>query len=157
MGRSLLYVAIVAGVIVSFGWLEAGRRARGHAKGVGTPPVGEVTIADPSHHWKTGGFAQMTPPIYLPSSDGKERIEVWLRVPVGSRIRVIARPGVEPTLSYPPDTVADRIDLRDGDDRASVSDVRGTRFVEGGEIFHVYRRLGGAGLSGFEWPRGNPV
>jgi hypothetical protein len=118
-----------------------------------------VGIEDPSRYWTDSGFAEMTPPLRLPSRDGRERIRVWLRVPPGQFLGLERGPrGL--SLTYPPGTIADRADQSDEDDASSVGDVRGTRFeADGREIFHVLRRLDGPGssrLSGLEWRRGDP-
>lgn len=125
---------------------------RGDAKDA-EADVSDVAIVDPASHWSSGGFVEMVPPIRLPSRDGRERIEVWLRIPDGGVIRVLRTAEGRPTLSYPPGTIADRLDLSDARDRGSVQDVRGTRFAIGGERFHVLRRLEAQGLQGLEWPR----
>ncbi|HEY8088865.1 MAG TPA: hypothetical protein VIF09_13490 [Polyangiaceae bacterium] len=115
-----------------------------------------VTIADPSRYWTDSEFVEMTPPLRLPSRDGRERIRVWLRIPPGEHFGLEQGPrGV--ALTYPPGTIADRTDQGDEGDASSVGDVRGTRFEDAGrEVFHVLRRLDGAGssqLSGLEWRR----
>jgi hypothetical protein len=115
---------------------------------------GRVSIDDPRTYWTRTGFVEMTPPIRLPSRDGRERITVWLRVPEGENIALVWRDG-RPRLTYPPGTVADRVDLRDGQDPGSVEDVRGTQFTSGGEYFHVLRPLGLGDLAGVEWARGD--
>lgn len=116
-----------------------------------------LAIRDPATFWKQGGFVRMTPPIRLPSRDGRESIEVWLSIPEGATLGVAHPESGAPTLVYPAGTRADRVDLRDGSDATSVTDVRGTSFVDGGrELFHVLRpegAPGGARLAGFEWPR----
>lgn len=118
------------------------------------PSVSSVSIADPATYWSRGGFAPMTPPIRLPSRDGREQILVWLRIPGDARIDVVPGATGHPTLAYPPGTVADRVDMNVGEDPRSIHDVRGTRFQAGGEWFHVLRRLdGGVALRGLEWPR----
>ena len=124
----------------------------------GEPSRGVVSVAidDPAQYWEAGGFAAMTPPVRLPSRDGRERIAVWLRIPDGENLRVERGPAGGVELAYPEGTVADRADMSDGADARSVGDVRGTRFVgEGRELFHVLRRLddGSPRLSGVEWAR----
>ena len=118
-----------------------------------------VAIGNPDTYWTSAGFTEMTSPIRPPSRDGKESIRVWLRVPEGKSIGIGHGEDGAPLLSYPEGTVADRVDLRDGADPRSVTDVRGTSFtVEDGELFHVLRRLDGDAdvrLSGVEWRRGD--
>jgi hypothetical protein len=126
--------------------------------------VKSVAIGDPATYWTRGGFVEMTPPVRLPSQDGKEYIAIWLRLPETGLLRIVRREGKEPTLSYPPGTVADRVDLRDARIPSSVTDVRGTRFDGGQEYFHVLRSVAPHGdqrtpplLSGVEWKRGDAV
>jgi hypothetical protein len=97
----------------------------------------------------------MTPPIRLPSRDGLEQITVWLRIPEGQTLRVRRRDDGSAGLSYPPGTIAERVDLGDGRDPASVEDVRGTRFEADDEYFHVLRPQEDSDLLGYEWPRDN--
>jgi hypothetical protein len=119
--------------------------------------VRPVSIVRPDTYWASHGFVEMTPPIRLPSRDGAERIIVWLRVPDGQRIAVVRRADGAATLSYPTETVSDRVDIRDWREPSSVQDVRGTRFEQGQEYFHVLRPLSPAGLEGLEWPRGDQL
>ena len=122
-------------------------------------PFHEVRIDAPETYWTEGEFAEMTPPIHFPSADGREHTTVWLRLPPGALLTVRWRPDGTASLVYPPGTVADRADLADGTDPASVVDVRGTRFEEQGrEVFHVLHRAGpelAGDLAGFEWQRGD--
>jgi hypothetical protein len=114
----------------------------------GARAIEEQGIEDPGTYWSREGFVEMVPPILLPSQDGRERITVRLRIPDGAMLRVA------PLLAYPPGTIADRVELRNGDDPGSVVDVRGTTFEASGvEVFHVLRRLDGVGLSGVAWRR----
>jgi hypothetical protein len=119
------------------------------------PGVGRISIVDPATYWTSRGFAHMTPPIRLPSRDGKELIVVWLHVPDASRIGVARRADGSPTLIYPDGTIADRADMTDGSSARTVTDVRGTRFANDIEMFHVLRPLDPAGLRGVEWARGD--
>src|SRR5262249_16671586 len=107
-----------------------------------------IRIDDPGQHWRVDGFVEMVTPLEPPTtSDGRDRITVWLKLPEGEAI------ASGPSLRYPAETVADRVEYSAGE----VVDVRGTRFVAGGgELFHVLRREGRA-LSGFEWRRGDAV
>jgi hypothetical protein len=123
------------------------------AGGARRASVVPLSVADPATHWARARFAEMTPPIRLPSRDGKERISVRLFVPDEGRIGVVRR-GARASLVYPPGTIADRVDMRDFRDQGSIQDVRGTRFAEGGEeYFHVLRPLVHGQLDGVEWPR----
>jgi hypothetical protein len=120
------------------------------------PSVARVWIQHPGTYWKEAGFFELTPPIRLPSRDGLEKITIWLRIPEGQTLRVRRRGDGTAELSYPPGTVADRVDLRDGQDDASVEDVRGIRFETEDEYFRVLRAQDDASdLFGFEWPRGS--
>jgi hypothetical protein len=118
-------------------------------------PLSLVTVDAPESYWASGGFVEMTPPIRLPSRDGRERIVVWLRIPPEGQITVARLADGRMSLEVPPGTIADRVDMRDGSDARSVADVRGTRFGVGDEYFHVLRPLPGAVLAGIEWPRGS--
>jgi hypothetical protein len=115
--------------------------------------VARVWIHDRGRYWKEEGFFELTPPIRVPSRDGLEKITVWLRIPEGRTLEIRRREDGAPELFYPPGTIADRVDLRDGQDDDSVEDVRGTRFEVDGEYFHVLRPQDDSDLSGYEWPR----
>jgi hypothetical protein len=117
--------------------------------------VAPVAIEEPATYWERSGFVEMVPPIRLPSAEGRERIAVWLRIPDGERIGVVPGAGGRPTLTFPSGAVADRLDMRDGEEAGSVQDVRGTRFELGREVFHVLRPIGPSRLVGVEWPRGD--
>ena len=126
--------------------------------------IKSVAIEDPATYWTRSGFVEMTPPVRLPSQDGNEYIAIWLRLPEAGLLRIERREGSEPTLSYPPGTVADRVDMRDARIPSSVTDVRGTRFEGGQEYFHVLRSVTPPGdhratpfLSGVEWKRGDAL
>jgi hypothetical protein len=131
------------------------------ALGAPRKPAVPLTIADPVTYWTDGRFAEMVPPIRLPTSpDGNDHITVWLRIPDGQRVRV-ERTGERSSLVYPPGTVADRVEMRepasvDGQHVWHVTDVRGTRLGEDGrERFHSLQPAApnSAGLEGFEWRR----
>jgi hypothetical protein len=122
------------------------------------PTLVAITMADPATYWTRNGFVLLTPPIRLPSQDGDERIDVWIRIPDGAHIRVLPGEGGRTTIELPTGTIVDRADLSDGRDPGSVQDVRGTRVGQGGqEYFHVLRPAGAAGLAGFEWRRDDPT
>lgn len=136
--------------------------------------VVEVARAEIVDHdaWAKQGFVEMTPPVRLPS-DGtaRDKIEVWLRIPEGARIRTAKLPDGRATIAFPPGTIADRVEswgYEKSDAAAattstswkySVTDVRGTRLGAGGkEMFHVFVPTGAephARLVGWEWPRGD--
>jgi hypothetical protein len=120
-----------------------------------------LRIDDPATYWPKTGFAEMVPPVYLPTSmDERDRIRVWIRVPDDGRIEVERPRGV---LRFPPGTVADRVESscrEDSDDEGCrVMDVRGTTFAAGGaEQFHVYQPdpdAQEARMLGWEWRRGH--
>jgi hypothetical protein len=162
--RRRVLVAVGAVVLAGAATLLSVGPIRARMTGV-TP----VTIEDPATYWTRSGFVEMTPPVRLPSQDGRERIVIWLRLPENSVLRVVHREGERATLSYPPGTVADRVDMRDARRASSVADVRGTRFESGQEYFHVLRSLAPPGksaagptgtaalLNGLEWKRGDAV
>ncbi|MCA9684072.1 MAG: hypothetical protein KC457_17865 [Myxococcales bacterium] len=124
--------------------------------------VRRISIAEPSQHWQREGFVEMVPPIRLPTATpGEDDVVVWLRIPEGGVISTRPRSddGAGLILSFPPGTVADRVESRGRGSRRGVIDVRGTRLGEGSEAgeewMHTLRRDGGAqgGLFGYEWPR----
>jgi hypothetical protein len=144
---------VVPGLVPGARWLSSpGEEAR-------PSPVHEVLIDAPDTYWTQRDFVEMTPPIRFPSADGREHTTVWLRLPPGASLTVRWRPDGTASLVVPPGTVADRADLADGTDPASVVDVRGTRFEDQGrEVFHVLHRAGpelAGDLAGFEWGRGD--
>ena len=149
--------AIVGAVAVAIRWIPAA--SIGQRRHAPAP----VEIADPATHWTADGFAEMVPPIRLPTStNGHDHITVWLRVPDGAGIRV-EHDGDRLTLVYPPGTVADRVEMRepaDADDEHAwrVVDVRGTRLGDGDEYFHTLQPIsrGARSLAGFEWVRSDP-
>jgi hypothetical protein len=109
-------------------------------------------------YWQSNGFAEMVGALRLPTNSARtEKIQVWLKVPDGSKIKarkVNGPKGDRITLEYPPGTVADRINFLQG--RSLVGDVRGARINENGEmIYHVYGKAkkGDSFLSGYEWAR----
>ncbi len=104
--------------------------------------------------WLDSGFVQLEPALRLPSRvDGLDRIEIWVRFPPEGKISARWLPEQQRNiLVYPPGTVADRVEMPDGQ---HVVDVRGTELgTDGAELFHVYRREGD-GLRGFIWERDN--
>ncbi len=108
--------------------------------------------------WSEEGFVELVPPIRPPtSSDGSDRITVWIRLPAGAQIRTENTSG-EPRLRMPIGAELDRVEVTQHGDCASavVEDVRGTRFQADGEVFHVFRRREGL-LWGLEWARGDAV
>lgn len=108
--------------------------------------------------WAEDGFVELVPPIRPPtSSDGRDTITVWLRLPAGARITTELSAG-EPRLRMPAGAELDRVEyFTNGDalDTAVVEDVRGTTFAKDGEEFHVLRRRG-QGLVGRAWLRDDP-
>lgn len=130
---------------------------------VGESPESEVAlhpnvlpkrIDAPGTHWRDSGFVKMVPPVRLPSDQaGADRIVVWLKVGDGTIGARQADDG-RVLLSYPPGTVADRVESM-GD---AVIDVRGTTLErDGAELFHVYvaEHEAPSALVGWEWRRGD--
>lgn len=152
-------VLLALGVALSCG---GGCKGWGMNEEIPIPPgIEEIRINAPQSHWKNAGFAEMVPPILLPT-DGRDRarIEDWLFIPAGAKIDVITHTHTgEPTLKYPEGTIADRVEwwLLGEAKKPTVSDVRGGSIGAGGEQrFHVYRpEKSGAGvpLIGFEWAK----
>jgi hypothetical protein len=140
--------------------------------------VSELTIDEPRTHW-TSDFIALVPAIHPPTThDREDLIQVWLKLPAGGRIGVRHLPEQDRyTLTYPPGTVADRVEYYYlGDDTPdlvdyapfapedaesqqwTVADVRGTRLVDDDQHFHVYRPVDGdphAKLVGWSWQRGD--
>jgi hypothetical protein len=123
----------------------------------------ELTIRTPERYWSENGFAKMVPPVRLPGREhGRDRTQVWLKLPKGSRITTRWLPDqARHVLEYPDGTIADRVEYwARGDSTSSweysVADVRGTRLASGKEFFHAYRPIAQrlhAPLRGFEWSR----
>ena len=63
-------------------------------------------------HWRGHGFALMMPPVRLPTThDGRDVIQVWLRVPEGQKIHARDLPDqARHTLVFPPGTRSDRVE-----------------------------------------------
>jgi hypothetical protein len=106
--------------------------------------------------WIENGYVEMVPPLRLPSRpDGSEQIEVWIKFAPTGKIGVKwLEDQKRHALTYPPGTIADRLEFLDG---KHVVDVRGTAIGDGGqEVFHVYRPSG-KGLVGYDWKRDDPA
>lgn len=144
---------------------DDGREGEGGAQNAGLIEVARAEIVD-HDSWAKQGFVEMTPPVRLPSDGaGRDKIEVWLRVPEGGRITARKLADGRATIAFPPGTIADRVESwgyarAEGDGggwKYSVTDVRGTRLdVNGAEMFHVFVPVGpepGARLVGWEWAR----
>ncbi|HVY44381.1 MAG TPA: hypothetical protein VHB21_00825, partial [Minicystis sp.] len=102
--------------------------------------------------WIADGYIELVPALRLPSHvNGVDRIEVWLKVPEGAKISAKHLDAQKRwTLVYPKGTIADRLEMPDGE---HIADVRGTELGDGGaEYFHVYRPDGGK-MKGFIWKR----
>ena len=143
-------------------WLAAGVAA-----GAGEDGVRRLELDQ--NHWRDHGFALMTPPVRLPTThDGRDVIQVWLRVPEGQKIRTRYLPDqARHTLTFPPGTRSDRVESLHlpASEGASphtipaltIMDVRGTVIEsDGSQCFHVLRpRNGEAGapLTGWSWDR----
>jgi len=121
----------------------------------------EVQIPNDLHYWENAAFAEMVPPVRLPSDkDHLESIRVWLRIPENQKISVSwIESQSRYSLVYPPGTVADRVDSsRDQvGTPEGVDDVRGARIDERGDtIFHDFQQVPGESrdlLMGYEWKR----
>jgi len=108
--------------------------------------IPDLSVRHAGHDW-----ALMTSPIEAPMSrDGRQRIAVWLRVPVGARLDV-RDDGRRSLLAYPAGTCGERVESRDG----RPIDVRGTVFEQTGEEFHALRGDERGRLVGFAWRRGD--
>lgn len=133
----------------------------------GTVEVARAEIVD-HDAWAKQGFVEMTPPVRLPSDGAaRDKIEVWVRVPDGARIKGRKLPDGRATIEFPPGTIADRVEswgyakseTNPNAWKYSVTDVRGTRLdADGKEMFHVFVPTGPeplARLVGWEWQRGD--
>jgi hypothetical protein len=138
------------------------------------PPVKAPTrlAIDDHDNWKNAGFVEMVPPVRLPTN-GFERdlIEVWLKIPEGGVIKTRRLPDGTPSIRFPSGTISDRVErlgyeeASDGDKvpwpgnwKWTVTDVRGTKLTDDGELFHVYVPARAGALSplmGWEWDRGD--
>ena len=138
---------VIAGAALAIGAVAGAVYLLQGARGAG-PGVTSLRIAD-ADTWAKHGFVPMTPPVRLPTDrDRRDRIVVWLKVGDGTITARDAR-----TLAFPAGTVADRVETV-GD---ALVDVRGTRLVADGELFHVYVAEDEAPspLVGWEWRRGD--
>ncbi len=131
---------------------------------MGPLPAGAHLLPDGSNYWKANGFVPMEPPVRLPTDRrGLGRVEVELLLPRSGVIRTRHLADQDRTvLSYPPGTIADRVEYRRRSGGLIVADVRGTRIAaDGHEIYRLYRPRDGASppgseaLFGYEWPRDN--
>jgi hypothetical protein len=115
-------------------------------------------------YWRQVGFVDMEPPVRLPTDKSiQEYVMVWLRIPAGKKIGVRWLPREKRyTLTFPPGTVADRIDGGVNQKQAmftldGIADVRGaTIAADGGTWWHVYEPVPGKSpkwLSGYAWLR----
>jgi hypothetical protein len=112
--------------------------------------VNPVTRPASLSWWREQGFVELQPPLRLPTDVGEhDHITVWIKIPAGAKMRTSIVDG-RATLTMPPGTIADRIEL--DDDR--ITDVRGTQFTADGEWFHDYRPHVGK-LDGWQWLRGD--
>jgi hypothetical protein len=157
---------VTAGVVLALVWAVASRcgdegEAEGEAEGQGDDVLARITIPDPSDHWAREGFVEMVPAIRLPSSSAEaEDVAIWLRLPADAVIETQwseARGGW--VLTFPPGTVADRVEQRGRGAKRGVVDVRGTMITEDGQQLHTLRRAGSeadAPLFGYAWPRSDP-
>lgn len=107
-------------------------------------PVTAVDLGDPDNYFKRD-YVELIPAVRLPTDpEGRDQIHVYVKLPKRGRFDV----DKDGRLRVPDGTVAERVESYDG----KVIDVRGIRFDDGKQWFHVYRRSGER-LAGFEWPR----
>ena len=143
--------------------------ARGHLKGADDPPalpedVSYVRERRTPDSYTKEGYVELVGPARPPTSpDHSVRINVFLKLPEGARIRVAEIGSADFTLTMPTGAVAVRVESAGtGDIDAPPSsswrilDVRGTTFGDRGEQFVVLRpaaKVYGE-LLGVTWPRG---
>ena len=152
-------VRAIAGMTMTACLWNASAWGQEQVKTQSTPQ--EVQIPNDLHYWENAGFAEMVPPVRLPSDkDHLESIRVWLRVPEDQKISVSwVESQSRYSLIYPPGTVADRVDSSKSDPASTegVDDVRGARIDErSNTIFHDYETVPGESpdwLKGYEWKR----
>lgn len=119
------------------------------------------------NYWKQSGFVEMVPPVRLPTDKSiHEYVRVWLRIPAGRNVAVTWLPDQKRyTLTFPPGTVADRIDGGEHAKQAmftvdGIADVRGATLVADGKTWwHVYEPVPGRSstwLHGYAWRRTGP-
>lgn len=142
----------------------AGTRAESHASAsssVASSTVEPVTLERQDGHWAREGFVELVPPVRLPTSHpGQDRIEVFVQIPAGGRIRTEWLDEQDRwTIALPAGTRLDRVEsLRygEGADAWTVADVRGSTLGRDPVTDHVYRPESGqpeAPLLGLRWPR----
>jgi len=100
-----------------------------HAQGI---QLHAVQVPNDISFWKKAGFAEMTPPMRLPTDKSIEDfIQVWLKVPDDRKIIVDwLKDQKRLTLKFPPGTVADRVEIMKNAPHAmqvinGIEDVRG--------------------------------
>ncbi|HEX5436473.1 MAG TPA: hypothetical protein VFW98_04905 [Gemmatimonadaceae bacterium] len=127
-----------------------------------------VRIPNTLSYWPQHGFVQMEPPVRLPTTKSiHEYVMVWLRIPAGEKIGVRWLPDQKRyTLTFPPGTVADRIDGGQNAKQAmftvnGIADVRGATIAADGRVWwHVYEPVPGKSskwLMGDAWLRSGPA
>jgi hypothetical protein len=115
----------------------------------------KVKLVNSIQTWKKGGFVEMVPLLELPSDVKKlDSITVWVKIPGPGKISAnYIADQKRYSLVYPPGTVADRVELYNG----QISDVRGARIDQNGDtFFHDYETAPGYSdkwLVGYEWKR----
>ncbi|HET6583758.1 MAG TPA: hypothetical protein VFG69_09925, partial [Nannocystaceae bacterium] len=124
-----------------------------------------VTIRDPADHWED--YVELVPAVRLPTSlDQQDRIQVFVRLPEGGKIRVDWL-GTQDrhTVRLPVGASIDRVESwryhePSGEVRETVVDVRGLRMTSDGPRYHVLRPASGAPrapLLGWSWPADDPA
>ncbi len=119
-----------------------------------------VSIDDPLHHWDSA--IELVPPVHLPQPiAGRTLVTVQLQLPEGGGVTLEPGPDGRLLPSWPPGTVADRVEYRGAPGATRVVDVRGTRIAADGRRWHhVYRIAENdrrAPLRGATWPAGDPA
>lgn len=117
-----------------------------------------VYLEDPVHHWDDA--TSMVPPVHLPQPEADQmRVSVQLRLPADGTIDLRPTHDGRVLPSWPPGTVADRVEVRGPQGAERVVDVRGMRIdADGRRWNHVYRPTSpdrSAPLLGVTWPAGD--
>ncbi len=122
------------------------------------PGARERSMVNPLQ--RDAGAIEIVPAVHFPQpADGSVR--VWLSLPEGSTLGVEEGADGRLGFTYPPGTVADRVEILGQGDEQRVVDIRGTSIDDDGRAWHhVYRptrRNPRAPLVGAEWLADDPA
>ncbi|MEJ2059715.1 MAG: hypothetical protein P8Y64_04435 [Gammaproteobacteria bacterium] len=156
-------------VCLVFGLLLTGcERKSGETQEATTSAVQAVTIKSPRDHWRRAGFAELVPPVRLPTRlDRDDALHIWVKVPAGGHITTQYLPQQQRyTLRFPDGTRIARVEAvryraADGSWAESQGDVRMATIGSDGlpVRYSVLEPASGkpdAELTGWSWPAGDP-